>query len=341
MTAIGQSAPSLSEPPRGTATRTPVRAGFTLIELLVVIAIIAILIALLLPAVQQAREAARRTQCRNNMKQIGLALHNYHEQYRLFPPGKIAVSGSSAGLQPHRTNWAISLLPFLDLETLHRRYNHEADNHGRENRFVREQSVAVYKCPSDIAPDTLETPGWGIANPNRMGIPYAYGSYRGVSGRTGVPYISRPGRGKWGHWEFHNLPDHWKGIFHIVGPHPKVARCESLVTITDGSSNTLAVGERHFSPTERFRSTYWAYSTAFSTSDVMPFSLHFQTHEYAACLAGLPDNDPCFHGWGSYHTQSLNWLLSDGAVRSISLNVNTELMCRLAAIGDGEVAAVP
>ena len=156
-----------------------------------------------------------------------------------------------------------------------------------------------------------------------------------------MPYISVPGRGSWDHWEFQNLPYEWKGVFHIVGPHSKVAGCESLVTITDGSSNTLAVGERHFSPTEQFRSTYWAYSTAFSTSDVMPFSLHFRSHEYAKCLSGLADNDPCFHGWGSYHQQSLHWLLCDGSVRSISLNANTELVCRLASIGDGGLAGVP
>ncbi len=87
--------------------------GFTLVELLVVIAVIAILISLLLPAVQSAREAARRTQCRNNLKQIGVALHNYHDVLRLFPPGYVAGSADSTSTSPG-WGWGAMLLPYLE-----------------------------------------------------------------------------------------------------------------------------------------------------------------------------------------------------------------------------------
>lgn len=98
------------------------RTGFTLIELLVVIAIIAVLIALLLPAVQQAREAARRTQCRNNLKQLGLALHNYHDQHNVFPTGS-AGSYTTGGTVDRRSSWALSLLPFVDQANFYNKFN--------------------------------------------------------------------------------------------------------------------------------------------------------------------------------------------------------------------------
>src|SRR5689334_25157717 len=108
---------SLSSMARSSVVRRKVRIAFTLIELLVVIAIIAILIALLLPAVQQAREAARRTQCRNNLKQIGLALHNYHDAFGLFPystsmDGNCATTTGFTQIKNHR-GWPL-LLPYLD-----------------------------------------------------------------------------------------------------------------------------------------------------------------------------------------------------------------------------------
>ncbi|MBM4076801.1 MAG: DUF1559 domain-containing protein, partial [Planctomycetes bacterium] len=98
--------------------------GFTLIELLVVIAIIAVLISLLLPAVQQAREAARRTQCRNNLKQIGLALHNYHDSFTAIPPGWIGVTANVPDIEgTNGFSWAVFLLPSMDQGNLYNRIN--------------------------------------------------------------------------------------------------------------------------------------------------------------------------------------------------------------------------
>ena len=132
--------------------------GFTLIELLVVIAIIAILIALLLPAVQQAREAARRTQCRNNLKQIGLALHNYHDTFRLFPPGVIRDGQNNS----EAWGWTVFILPFLEQANLYNQLDPDTYRlrdllaglnptypAPTANAAILQNPLSVFICPSD------------------------------------------------------------------------------------------------------------------------------------------------------------------------------------------------
>jgi prepilin-type N-terminal cleavage/methylation domain-containing protein/prepilin-type processing-associated H-X9-DG protein len=135
---------------------SPVRRlsrGFTLIELLVVIAIIAILIALLLPAVQQSREAARRSQCKNNLKQIGLALHNYHDVYNMFPKTRCTVnSAAQAGGNSWwgRSAWT-AILPYIDQAAIYNNWNFNYNYDQGTNAAMRDKKIAAFKCPSDKA----------------------------------------------------------------------------------------------------------------------------------------------------------------------------------------------
>src|SRR5690606_10195612 len=122
--------------------------GFTLIELLVVIAIIAILVALLLPAVQQAREAARRSSCKNNLKQLGLALHNYHDTYTLFPQGQFYIEGGSSW---HGHSGWVSLLPFLEQNAIYDQWNHNLHVYSGTNSSLRQNKLSAFQCPSDTA----------------------------------------------------------------------------------------------------------------------------------------------------------------------------------------------
>src|SRR5437588_11732972 len=123
--------------------RRHARSGFTLIELLVVIAIIAILIALLVPAVQKVREAAARAQCQNNLKQIGLALHNYHDTYKKFPHNVRPVA--SGGI---RRCWATDILPFIEQAPMYNRYDQTQNWSAPVNLPVTSLKVSIYQCPS-------------------------------------------------------------------------------------------------------------------------------------------------------------------------------------------------
>lgn len=139
-----------------------VSSGFTLIELLVVIAIIAVLIALLLPAVQQAREAARRTQCRNNLMQIGLAIHNYEMAHSTLPPGSVnssaAIDDNPVG---YHVGWMVQILPFMDQTVAYRKLDFDQGIYAEKNKSVREHHVSSYVCPSSPVPPNVAA---GAAN---------------------------------------------------------------------------------------------------------------------------------------------------------------------------------
>ena len=135
------------------------KRGFTLVELLVVIAIIGVLVALLLPAVQAAREAARRMSCGNNLKQLGLALHNYHDTFNTFPPGGI-TPGNCCGT-PSAATWTIFILPFIEETALQNQYNFNVWNRDPVNAQVRESFIKAYLCPSDLNKRRTERPESG------------------------------------------------------------------------------------------------------------------------------------------------------------------------------------
>ncbi|UUO08282.1 DUF1559 domain-containing protein [Blastopirellula sp. J2-11] len=125
--------------------------GFTLVELLVVIAIIGVLIALLLPAVQQAREAARRMSCQNNLKQIGLAMQNYHDTYGRFPAGAGATSSSVAGDQKNASNWRVAILPYIEQTSAYQQLDHAHGSfwaHSSTPQVLSDLRVPMFQCPS-------------------------------------------------------------------------------------------------------------------------------------------------------------------------------------------------
>ena len=184
-------------------------SGFTLIELLVVIAIIAVLIALLLPAVQQAREAARRTQCRNNLHQLGLALHNYHDAIMCFPSGYVGRSGATAGWA-----WGAMLLPYLDETAVYNSSNFSVpcDNvatSNNVNRTATGQALTQFLCPSD--PNVTMDTAW-------YDEPHSLSNYLPCSGSSGI--------GSW--------PS--SGVFFL---NSRVR----IRDIRDGTSNTIVIGE--------------------------------------------------------------------------------------------------
>jgi prepilin-type N-terminal cleavage/methylation domain-containing protein/prepilin-type processing-associated H-X9-DG protein len=310
--------------------------GFTLVELLVVIAIIGILIALLLPAVQAAREAARRMQCGNNLRQIGLALHNYHQALGSFPPGGI-TEGPCCSTKS-LVSWSISILPYLELETLYDEYVMTAYNEDPENAKVREAKVPVYCCPSEQGTDNLAIPESGPAGSwsGGLSLQYRRGSYRCMAGRS-------DGTGWWDADSNSHFPMEWRGVLHQVSER-NVSRkltTERIANVKDGTSNTLAVGEMA-SKTHQSRRTFWAYTyTSYNASDATPQSRTLLV-DYDRCVevGGTGGANPCKRGWGSFHPGGLQFVFCDGSVRMLRGNIDMELFCELATIDGGENASL-
>jgi prepilin-type N-terminal cleavage/methylation domain-containing protein/prepilin-type processing-associated H-X9-DG protein len=316
--------------------------AFTLIELLVVVAIIGVLVGLLLPAVQAARESARRMHCANNLKQVGLALQSFHEAHEAFPAGNFAqTAGVCPGSQrpgidapsEDRANWMISILSYLEEKGLYEAYDQTTYNEARENGRVRERSVATYLCPSDVAADEPIVPALGPASEFGLNVPYMPGSYRGAAGRSdGQRFLD---------WSLDvSYPRRWRGPLHVVGVLGFVA--ESLATIEDGSSNTLMVGESTTRTGLPYR-TLWAYSYAFySLSSTTPQARTLWA-DYDRCRSAGGDglSLPCRRGWGSLHAGGLNFLLCDGAVRFIDRGIDVRLFADLGTIAGRESARLP
>ena len=191
------------------------RSAFTLIELLVVIAIIAILIGLLLPAVQKVRDAANKTTCTNNLKQIGLACHNYHGTNGTFPPGCVDgafVPRLDQDQHKYWANWCIYLLPYIEQQALNDGYDYAQSNtNGTAHDKVQNTYVKVYSCPSDPYRNQAFIPAT-TANAGTGGKTFMTGSYRGMGGKSDNS----------AYWQALDEQDtlitaghaDWKGIFH-------------------------------------------------------------------------------------------------------------------------------
>ena len=315
-----------------------IKAGFTLVELLVVITIIGILIALLLPAVQAAREAARALQCSNNLKQIGLALHNYHAAMSTFPPGGVTY-GRCCG-SPSGTNWAICILPYLEQQALYDLYDqnayNEQDGLNGGSKIVRETQVASYTCPSDGNAKKLGQPSSGPG----QSLQFHRGSYRCVVGRTD------DGLSGYSFWDALSpsqtpLPDSFRGVLHVVGIPDLHWTTETIADVRDGTSNTLMVGEKVFDDEHVDNGVFWAYSYGYyNAGHAMPYSgsLLYDTDK---CLPTVPTGSYCVRSFATIHPGGIPFVLCDGSVRSISKNIDIQLFCNLATIAGRETTQLP
>jgi prepilin-type N-terminal cleavage/methylation domain-containing protein/prepilin-type processing-associated H-X9-DG protein len=305
--------------------------GFTLVELLVVITIIGILIALLLPAVQAAREAARKMQCSNNLKQIGLAMHNYHTAIGTFPPGEIAVG---INLGTNYTNWAIAILPYMELQNLYSQYNQNATNDHASNQAVRETLVPAYSCPSDLDATILDTPATGPQLQFRRGSYHCSAGYAGpLSDGTYCVYYG------YGHPEW-ECRQSWRGPLHPVGDQSTFRRTESVADVRDGTSNTMMVGE-YATVTRPQQRAFWANAYGrYALSPTVPESrAMLGDFEQCANLPGADGTNPCKGNWSSMHAGgAFNMLFCDGSVRSLMSTIDLTLLGGLASMDGGEVA---
>lgn len=278
----------------------PRKRGFTLIELLVVIAIIAILIALLLPAVQQAREAARRSQCKNNLKQIGLALHNYHDVFSVFPPGQIR-GWNGTNEVGNAFSWGAMLLPYLDQAPLYNQLNFSIGiAEGTNLTTVTDKTLPFSICPSDS--DRIPVRG-ANTQPRSPAT-----SYFGSSG----PFNS---------WSDSTNMRFSGGFFTIdPGLPSKIAR------IKDGTSNTIAVGEQTYKVWTGGlwlgvqHSTQTVSAPGTDTACCQDWFLHWGLYPITnKFVTGMVHPNVRY---GSEHVGGAQFVMADGSVRFISENID-------------------
>lgn len=301
----------------------PMRSrGFTLIELLVVIAIIAVLIALLLPAVQQAREAARRTQCKNNLKQLGLALHNYHDTFSSFPISLYGGYGDTARVGGYDQNsrswgWPVRLLPYIDQSPLYTLINPGSNTMAASGQVAT--ALPAFLCPSDPAlPRITENTSYMTG-----GITVARTDYKGVMGNDwnwGAYTNNSVGNGD-------SFTDN-NGLLYTLD----YRSYRYIARVTDGTSNTLAIGEA-------------VCNTGFTDGNGSGYS--WMNAAETAATAAVPINtyspkSPASLPWdqrwsfASAHTGGCHFLMADGAVRFLSQNMSLQTYYALASIDGSE-----
>jgi prepilin-type N-terminal cleavage/methylation domain-containing protein/prepilin-type processing-associated H-X9-DG protein len=348
--------------------RNPVseRQGFTLIELLVVIAIIAILMGLLLPAVQKVRDAAARAQCANNLKQIGLALHNYHDANGMFPPGYIdgnTVSTSTAANDVGPGwGWATFLLPFLEEGNVYNQINFNVGIGVGVNTQICQQQLKVFQCPADPGSQFLCV----IYNWNNGGsITVAPSNYVGCNGwvecfnGTGGNYqpSSDGGRCEDGDTaQFTPTGIAGAGLFYRNSHN-------TFANVTDGTSNTIFVGERCSTHAPSIwagalpggMTPAWMCTTPWTPANTPPASAPSgpngsaydnadwgEALVFAHCNANhLPSSDSPFYDpdtfWSMHTARGANFLFGDGSVHYLTTNIDPYTYQHMATIAGDEV----
>jgi len=302
----------------------PPRRGFTLVELLVVIAIIGVLVALLLPAIQAAREAARRTQCLNHLKQIGVALHNFHDVRRGIPPSRLPC---------HHGTWYSELWDYLEQTALRGAWDAKLAFHYQPPANVQVQ-IPLFYCPTRRSPPQLSVSGDGIGSvPHRPG---ALGDYAGVAGN-----------GRYHDWPFptangsivHGGPYDDKGTVNVncSGQEPDwrfngVEYGLRFENIADGLSHTLFIGEKHV-PEGRFGDGAVGDSSIYNP-DHADVVVRWAGSNFS--LARGP-RDVRIDVFGSYHPEICHFLFGDGRARPLAVSASAIALSRLSVRDDGQI----
>ncbi len=289
------------------STRNPQlrrRPGFTLIELLVVIAIIAILIALLLPAVQQAREAARRTQCKNNLMQIGLALGNYEMAHEVLPPGSINPTGPVQYEEKgYHVSWLIHLLPFLDEEVVYKHVDFTVGVYDAKNAPVRAVRIRTFICPSNPANFQRQTEKGKVV----------LTSYAGCHHDVEAPI---------------DVDNH--GVLFLNSS-------IRYNQITDGSSNTIFIGEKPVRSEDSLGWVSGTRATLRNTSGINEEDFFQSNRRRPGEEEKKPDTPLTVGGFASPHAGGAHFGFGDGSVHFLSENMNATILGQLGHRADGKL----
>jgi prepilin-type N-terminal cleavage/methylation domain-containing protein/prepilin-type processing-associated H-X9-DG protein len=333
------------------------RRGFTLVELLVVIAIIGVLVALLLPAVQAAREAARRGQCSNNLKQQGLGILNYESAMGEYPPGcEVYQDPNTKKPRPDSTvpqfvdmtrTWGIAILPYMEQQQLKQAFNAKLPISNPVNQPLIRNELPAFMCPSDTGPESYN------------GLPFARASYVGMSGAATSNGVT------WGRVldvitnagavvavTQTDAFQERRGILTVVYKPAGIAAVEPRM-VSDGSSQTVAVAEWHTkrsvdsqAPSNNYFYAGWGASRAYAAE-----AAAFVTDDHHAAMFGLPDFTTCTElginpKWlcelavASMHSGGqIQCVYADGHVDTLADNADRLVWQALATIQGGEVGA--